>query len=731
MQTALVCLCLCLLSTALSTPVPPLPGRAAGNCVGQHRILLKGCNAKHGFYVFKYVYSFSTQRNQTQIKKEEADSQSAIPSRRLGEDNARQGPTEDRAAPEQDDNGSTDAMENGTGLKPENRSAPGVGGDAHSPRLGTGTRARGGVGVIGPTPASSEGSGDLDLVVEVDGGVSILPQGGRPGEAVAGNRSGVRGEDRDDGTPGGIPVEGAMTAGRERAPATGGAGDEGSGEATVTGQGQEGVMRGTGTGGATLTSVTEKMEDVQVDAEGVDEYAYIPDSGSVAVTHGKVGSTVRATSFTQISPDKDDEVNIFIGRANIHVGEQETTQGGATVGSEDDGIPTAGTSSPLPRLGITAAHNGDGDDGIPARRQPEGLATTATASHGDSVTSSPGDGHPTGDDEVGDTTIGDGEEPVAPGPWRVTGGDITIPAGAGIHGNGDVEVRGEGQRFEGRPGHLAVTNPRQGGDKEATAAAPAKGASIRLGATMASPRVSEGDCTTALGMTGGRKAGKSTMAGRGGSGEVGPATPQPYGEGRPGKGARVQPGVAGLDKTAKTDKVPSPRRKAGSRASSGAQMSAGGHGGNAGGRLHATEAGRSPPPQAGQARGSVAAGKGWEQGRSGDAAVAGAGGGRLPRRHGRRPGAGAPGTFAALGRSRQVDQVKRADERHVRERAFYALGGAGGGPRGSYSSLGSADSSQSSEGERGSRSDSRQTGLRPSGWGAPGHSHGRWSQGPL
>ncbi|KFP43539.1 Ovocleidin-116, partial [Chlamydotis macqueenii] len=32
------------------------------------QILLKGCNAKHGFYVFKYVYSFSTRRNQTQIE---------------------------------------------------------------------------------------------------------------------------------------------------------------------------------------------------------------------------------------------------------------------------------------------------------------------------------------------------------------------------------------------------------------------------------------------------------------------------------------------------------------------------------------------------------------------------------------------------------------------------------------------------------------------------------------
>ncbi|XP_009957725.1 PREDICTED: matrix extracellular phosphoglycoprotein, partial [Leptosomus discolor] len=441
MQTALLCLCLCLLSTALSTPVPPpLPGRAAGNCVGQHRILLKGCNTKHGFYVFKYVYSFSTRRNQTQIKKEEADSQSTVPGRRLGEGNARWGPAEDRPAPEQGDNDSTDAMENRTSLKPENHSAPGIGGDAHSPHPGTSTRARAGVGTAGPTPASSEGSGDVDLVVEVDGGVSILPQGRRPGKAVAGNRSGVSSEDRDDDAPRRVLTEEAMTDGRERAPATGGAEDEGSGEATVPGEGQEGIMQGIGTGSTTLASVAEKMEDVQVDAEGVDEYAYIPDSGSVTVTHGKVGSTARATSFTQISPDKDDEVNIFIGRANIHVGEQETTQASVTVGSGDDSIRTAGTSSPLPRLGVTVAHNGD--DSKAAHKLPP----PATPSNGDSITSSPRDRHPTGDDEDGATTIGDGEGPVAPSPWRAAGGDITVPTGAGIHGNSDDEVRGGGPR---------------------------------------------------------------------------------------------------------------------------------------------------------------------------------------------------------------------------------------------------------------------------------------------
>ncbi|XP_039246941.1 matrix extracellular phosphoglycoprotein [Pipra filicauda] len=759
MKTALVCLCLCLLSTALSTPVPPpLSGRASGNCVGQHRILLKGCNAKHGFYVFKYVYSFSTRRNQTQIKKEEADRKSIIPSRRLDEDNAKQELPEARTTPEHSDNSSTEAIENVIVLRPENRSTPGAGRDAPSPRPGTGTRARGGVGIAGPTPSSSEGSGDLDLVVEVDGDVPIISQGEQPSEVVVGNRSRIRSEDKDVGAPRVVPAEGAMTDGRERAPVTGGAGDEGSGESTVSGQGQEGVMRGTGTGGAALASVTEKTEDVQVDATGVDEYAYIPDSGSVTITRENLGSTARTTSFTQVSPGKDDEVNIFIGRANIHVGEQETTQAGATVGSEDDSTATAGTSRPLPRLGVTAAPDGGDDDSTPARRQPEGLATTATPSHGDSVTSRPRDARPTGEDEKGATTIGGyGEGLVTPVPWRVTGGHVTVPTVASIRGKDDDEVRGEGQTFKGKPDHLATTTPQQGHDEEATATVPAErasihvatvpaerasihvatvpaeGASVHLATTTASPGVSEGDCTTSSVTASSREAGRSTVVGKGGSREVRPATPKPRGEGQPGAGVRVWPGGAGLDKTPRTDKPPSPSGKASSQTPSRAQTKAGSRGSDAGGRSHATKAGGSPTPQARQDVGSMAAGKGRERGRGGEtgAAVSGAGGGRLPGHHGRKLGTGAPGTFAALGHSRQVDQLKRADELHVRERAFYSLGRAEGGPHGPYTGLGGADSSQSSEGERDTHSDSGQTGLRPSGWGSPGYPHGRWIQGSL
>ncbi|NXT82741.1 OC116 protein, partial [Zapornia atra] len=58
------CLCLCLLNTALSTPVR---GCGLGYLL-PHQILLKGCDGKHGLYMFRYFYAYSTLSNQTQIK---------------------------------------------------------------------------------------------------------------------------------------------------------------------------------------------------------------------------------------------------------------------------------------------------------------------------------------------------------------------------------------------------------------------------------------------------------------------------------------------------------------------------------------------------------------------------------------------------------------------------------------------------------------------------------------
>ncbi|XP_077638716.1 matrix extracellular phosphoglycoprotein [Lonchura striata] len=713
MQASLACLCLCLLSTTLATPVPPpLPRRAAGNCVGQHRILLKSCNAKHGFYIFKYVYSYSTRRNQTQIKKEEAGHQSIIPSHRLDEDNARREPPAGSAgtAPKHSDNSSTEVVEYGIVFKPKPHSTPGISKDGPSPHPGTGTRARGSGGGMGPIPSSSEGSGDLDFVVEVDGGAPVLSQGERPSEVVVGNRSSVRSEDKDDGAPRVTPGGGAVFAGRERAPTTRGAGDEGSGEATVSGQGQEGVKQGTGTGGIALSSVTEKMEDVLVDAAGVDEYDYIPDSGSVTVTRGSLGSTDRANGFTQFSPGKDDEVNIFIGRANIHVGEQETTQAGVTVGRENDSIPSVGSGRPLRRLDVTAAPSGE-DDSIPAHRQPERMATRATPTRGDSLASSLRDGHLTGEDEEGATTIGVDRGLVTPVAWTVTSGDTSSSTVTRIHGKDDDEERGEGQKSKGKPDRVATTTPHHWDDTEATVAVPAKGAGIR-------PAATEGDRTTPSVTASSHRAGTGTVLGRGGSGEAGTATSRP--SRAEGAGVRVRPGGAGLAKTPRVDTAPS--GKPSGWAASGAQTSAGGSDGDAGGRSHAAKAGGSPAPQAGRDTGSTAAGR--ERGRGGASATAAprAGGGRRRGQPGGRLGAAAPGTVAVLGRSRQLDQLKRADELHVRERAFYSLGG----PQGPYPGLGSSDSSQSSEGERGSHSESGQAGLQPS-----GYPQGRWIQGPL
>ncbi|XP_054028499.1 uncharacterized PE-PGRS family protein PE_PGRS54-like [Dryobates pubescens] len=635
MQTALVCLCL--LSTAFALPVPPLlPGTAAGNCVGQHRILLKGCNAKHGFYVFKYIYSFSTRRNQTHIKvrgwpgrgaggrhspqaasdlslvcpgqKEEAGSRDALPGRGLGVDGARQGPTEEGAAPGQD--GSTEVMEKGTGLKPQNHSSPGVGGAPHSPRPGTILQAQGAAGTTGP---SSEGSGDQNLVVEEDG--SVLPQGRGPAEAVVGNRSSTRSEDRDRGASGELPGEGATTAGKERPYPTRGAGDEGSGEATAPGRGQEAAVQGARAGGAKLPSVTEKVEAVQVEGEGEGQYAYIPISGGVTISRGKAGRT----SFTQFPPaEDDDEVNILIGKANIRAGEQESTQPGAALGSKEEG-----GSRPLPGLAVSAAPEQEREAGTPGTAASLRHGHRVPSSPGHRVPSSPGHGHSTAGTEDAASPAGEEEGPAAPSPWSLPAGQVTVPVGSGKPGDGDDEAGGEGQGVKGRLGGLAVTMPRQRGDDETPATVPAKVGSIHPSTTAADPQATEEDCTTSLGTAGGTGGTtnpampRSTVAGSRGSGEVRLATPKPRREGWPGAGLKGPVQGVGLGTTPRAGKVPS---RAQARA-----------GGSAGGS--ATEAGSSSLPRAGQAGGSATEKGGSSLPRAGQAGGSATekGGSSLPR----------------------------------------------------------------------------------------------------
>uniref|UniRef100_A0A8C3CPI6 Matrix extracellular phosphoglycoprotein n=1 Tax=Cairina moschata TaxID=8855 RepID=A0A8C3CPI6_CAIMO len=613
-------LCFCLLGAVLPTPVPLPPVRASGTCIGQHRILLKGCNTKHGFYIFKYVYSFSTRRNQTQIKKEEADEQSAVP--------VHQPEEEEGEAPVRGSGGRY-ALEDGYSPKPENLSTPGSREESHAPRPGASTH-------VGPTLASSEGSGDMDLVSleEVNGGEDILLQSIHPG----GPRGDGDGGDGSDGGMWGVLVGRAVTAGRERVSAARGAGGEGSGDVTTPGRGRASITGGTGTGRTAVSSVTEKEEDVHMDAEGVDEFAYIPDVGAITNTRGPGSASV-----TQVTPE--DEVKIFIGRANIHMGEHGSAPGSTSTSSEDGAVPTVGTTGPW--------------------GQPEGLATTDTPQHGDSVTSSPGGGHSTGSDGSGATTVPSGQGLVVPIPEESTKGDVTVTAVVSGHGDHGDKARGEGPRSSGRP---AVTT--------------------RAASSVASSGLTTGDCSTTA-STPAEHTSRSTAAGQGGSGEVGTASPV---KDRP----KAQPEEAELGKTARTEAALLPRRAA-------ARLAAG--------RAHAGDAlgTAARVPAAPRPWGSLRARAQHSEGSKASASASAGGFGRL---HGGRRLVG----LAALERSRQLDQVRHADELHLHERALYNLGGVGDSPPvppGTHAGRWSADSSQSSEGERGSRS-----GSGEDGWGA-------------
>ncbi|XP_027312777.2 matrix extracellular phosphoglycoprotein isoform X2 [Anas platyrhynchos] len=615
-------LCLCLLGAVLPTPVPLPPVRASGTCIGQHRILLKGCNTKHGFYIFKYVYSFSTRRNQTQIKKEEADEQSAVPVHQPGKE---EGETPVRGS------GGRYALEDGYSPKPENLSTPGSREESHAPRPGATTH-------VGPTLASSEGSGDMDLVSleEVNGGEDILLQSIHPG----GPRGDGDGGDGSDGGVWGVLVGRAVTAGRERVSAARGAGDEGSGDVTTPGRGRASITGGMGTGRTAVSSVTEKEEDVRMDAEGVDEFAYIPDVGAITNTRGPGSAGV-----TQVTPE-DEEVKIFIGRANIHMGEHGGAPGSTSASSEDGAVPTVGTTG--------------------SWGQPEGQATTDTPQHGDSVTSSPGGGHSTGSDGSGATTVPSGQGLMVPIPEESTTGDVTVTAVVSSHGDHGDKARGEGPRSRGRP---AVT----------TGAA----------SSVASSGLTTGDCSTTA-STPAEHTSRSATAGQGGSGEVGTASPVK-------DGPKARPEEAELGKMARTEAASSPRRAA-------ARLAAG--------RAHAGDVlgAAARVPAAPRPWGSPRARAQHPEGSKASASASAGGFGRL---HGGRRLVG----LAALERSRQLDQVRHADELHLHERALYNLGGVGGSPPvppGTHAGRWSADSSQSSEGERGSRSGSGEE----DGWGA-------------
>ncbi|XP_065592156.1 ovocleidin-116-like [Cyrtonyx montezumae] len=696
MRTAL--LCLCLLGTVLPTPVPP-PARARGNCPGQHQILLRGCNNKHGFYFFEYAYSLIARSNQTQVKKEEGDHQGKIHGHWLGK--------VDGEAPGQG-TGSSHVLEDKDIPKPHSHTIPASKGEGRALLPSTGDR-----GGVHPTSTSVEGSGDMGsmLLGEIINGEEGLPQSTHPREPHGDGNGG------NDVTVG-VQVDGAVTEGGERATDVEGAGGEGGSHATVPDQEQVGTM---GTGDSAITSVTKK-EDVHVDAEGVNEFTYIPDVDAVTITRGQDGET-------HISPE--DEVKIFIGKVNIQVGENDGSMGSTGATSEASVIPT----------GVTARPQG----------HTEESATMATLHHGDSAISSP-EGHPSvGNSGDSATAIHREQELGAPSPQESTDGDITVTvAASGQSGKGR-----SGQRPVGRPSLPASMTTRG-----------ARGS--------ASSGLTTGDCSTAA-STPTAKGSQAATAGQGESREVGTAGLERHRarvqqEVAPASGvvggkvapeerrARIQPEVASAPSTVGTEAPERYRnrvqqevapvssmvgetvtpethrarvRPESARLGQGARPvvapapnTVGGIVSPEGHQARVWQGAAPSPGVVGVARpvasriynGDKRDAMGTATDVPGDPRVWGS---RHPQSQHTRGNSVAGGFahlhggqrlegLAELEHSRQVEQVRHADRLRLHERALYGLRGVGGNlhPPAAHADPWSADSSQSFEGQWGSHSDS-------------------------
>ncbi|XP_067153097.1 matrix extracellular phosphoglycoprotein [Apteryx mantelli] len=692
-------LCVCLASTAFSTPVPlPLSRKAGENCVGQHQILLKGCNVKHGFYVFKYVYSFSTRRNQTQVKKEEASAQSNVSRPQPSEEEALRKLTEGGAAGGRGDDDSSlperAGPENGgssvEGGQPPSTAGHAGSGEARRPGAG------GGVGSDASLAPGTEGSGDSDFLDRVESDVLVLPQrpvtaprehestwegaDGARSEAdglgeleAAGERNGSRageaaGDGHEDEWAREVVTTGHQLAGGPAEDTAVGAEAEGSGDAGVLGAAR-GRGHGPATmGGAAFTSITENAEDVEVDAAGVDEYTYIPDAGAVTITRGV--TQAGRTGLAQIPTKEDDEVNIFIGKANIHVGEQEIATERPGDDDHDTIAATVGAGGHLPTPGTTEVH--DGGQSTPTSGRDGGEAQGVATTVGHSDRDGPTEGHgpaatmvqPEGDGDGGDGDGDDGDSD--------DGGATTAPQ----QGEGDCTTAGREAADRPGPGgshqvRLRPTGPR--GQQEGTGLPKSPQGKDGAGASQGTagdggemPVVRQDRVTEASGSSHG-------------GGE--PARPRPPAQ------APLGDGVAGHETARGHSMVLAAAPTAGAR-----------HG----------DAPRSP----------------GQRGNSGEARGGSGGGrGRLGAPPGRRPGSGVARVYEAYGRSRRVDQMRRADELRVRERSVYAFGQAArpAAPGGAHLRRSPDDSSQSSEPERGSRSDSRQEG--DGSWGREGWRH--------
>nr|XP_013812821.1 PREDICTED: ovocleidin-116-like [Apteryx mantelli mantelli] len=420
----------------------PLSRKAGENCVGQHQvnqpflgqkpavpryrssaeggeckqalkyILLKGCNVKHGFYVFKYVYSFSTRRNQTQVKKEEASAQSNVSRPQPSEEEALRKLTEGGAAGGRGDDDSS-LVESDVLVLPQR--------PVTAPREHESTWE----GADGAR-SEADGLGELEAAGERNGS--------RAGEAA--------GNGHEDEWAREVVTTGHQLAGGPAEDTAVGAEAEGSGDAGVLGAAR-GRGHGPATmGGAAFTSITENAEDVEVDAAGVDEYTYIPDAGAVTITRG--ATQAGRTGLAQIPTKEDNEVNIFIGKANIHVGEQEIATERPGDDDHDTIAATVGAGGHLPTPGTTEVH--DGGQSTPTSGRDGGEAQGVATTVGHSDRDGPTEGHgpaatmvqPEGDGDGGDGDGDDGDSD--------DGGATTAPQ----QGEGDCTTAG--REAADRPG---------------------------------------------------------------------------------------------------------------------------------------------------------------------------------------------------------------------------------------------------------------------------------------
>ncbi|TFK02665.1 protein Hook-like protein 2 [Platysternon megacephalum] len=410
-------LCLCLFSIACAEPVfQSHSGKAKENCSEHHKILVRGHNLKHGYYIFKYVYASSIRKNQTQIKKEEENNKSNVSTHRFNNGDELTKLTEEDSRIQERGEDQKYIGENGIARTSENRSISdsrqkfiGVNGNTSSwdthHHLEVIIHKDDTEITTGNIIADIEGSGDLDFLDHISVNAHHDRGSGQQDTRGTGHTE-VLGKDKDkDGaglTSNNEPdsTGSNVTGEKDEAKVSDSArdiskknkdmsqdpestgysdqdgtkdrepGNEGSGYTGFLDKEEEDVATSNGNAhhdirGNSSTDIPEKMDDARVDAEGTEDYTYLPATDEVKTIKGKSSSHVEGPGFTK--EHKKGEVNILSGRACSCVEEPDVTE--AHIKEEVEGNISGRASSQRERLGSTKKHKKDkGENNIPSRK---------------------------------------------------------------------------------------------------------------------------------------------------------------------------------------------------------------------------------------------------------------------------------------------------------------------------------------------------------------------------